>query len=66
MKTPARSLSPAELTELEEIRRGLMLAEVLRIRKGYCDDADRYPTEWGIKTELGLYRTVRRIVLEGC
>ncbi len=51
----------AAITEAEETRRGLMLAEVLRIKKAR-GEKDRFDTEWGTKTALGLYRTVARIV----
>lgn len=52
-----------KLTEEEEARRGEALAEVLNLKKirgGH--DAGRYPTTWGTKTALGLYRTTRRII----
>ena len=56
-----------DLTEQEELRRGELLAEVLRLRKrkGATDREPRYQTDWGSKTALGLYRTVERIVLDG-
>ena len=53
-----------QLTEQEQQRRGEMLVSILNLRKekGY---ADRYKTEWGNKTALGLFRMVERIILDG-
>lgn len=47
-----------KITESEMIRRGENLAEIFRLKKvgGF------YRTEWGAKTALGLYLTVKRIV----
>lgn len=47
--------------EKEMARRGKQLAEILGLKK---NRAGRYDTTWGDKTEIGLYRTARR-VLEG-
>lgn len=47
--------------EAEEKRRGELLARVLRL-KPVRGKPDRYGTEWGDKTALGLYRTVARII----
>lgn len=51
-----------EISEDEERRRGELIAEVLGYKKrggGY------YHTKWGTKTDLGLFRVMKRIVLEG-
>lgn len=51
-----------KLTEAEEIRRGQLMAEILGLR----ENANRqYRTQWGTKTALGLFRTMKRIVEEG-
>ena len=50
------------LTEQEQTRRGGMLADVLLLRK---DRLGRWPSAWGNKTDLGLYRTIKRIIEEG-
>ena len=50
------------LSEQEQTRRGGMLADVLLLRK---DHEGRWPSAWGNKTNLGLYRTVKRIIEEG-
>jgi hypothetical protein len=57
------TLQPEALTELEETRRGIVLADVLRLRAKR--DNGRYDLEGGDKTALGLYRTVKRIIEEG-
>lgn len=49
------------LREAEQTRRGDLLAYVLAL---HINDG-RYQTEWGDKTALGLYRTVKRILEEG-
>jgi len=46
------------LTESEEIKRGQLLAKVLNLKK----KGDFYKTDWGTKTDLGLFRVVERIV----
>lgn len=55
------------LTEEQEIARGRMLAELLRLKpiKGEGWSVDRYDTTWGTKTALGLFRTVAAVVNEG-
>lgn len=53
-----------ELTEAQETRRGELLAKVLKLRKDR-EHPDRYVTEWGTKTPLGLFRAVSRIVADG-
>lgn len=52
------------LTEAEEIRRGNMLAEALHLKRDKTYP-DRWLTDWGNKTSLGLFRTVKRMVEEG-
>lgn len=54
----------APLTEQEETRRGEMLALVLQLQKSQAEPG-RYRTDWGTKTPLGIFRTVKRIVEEG-
>ncbi len=49
-----------ELSEQEQARRGQLLARVLMLKKKR--DNGRWDTTWGDKTDLGLYRTVARIV----
>ena len=51
------------INEAEETRRGQMLADVLDLP--HSTEPGRYRTEWGSKTALGLYRTVKRIIEEG-
>jgi len=59
------------MDEREEARRGKLLAEVLGLKpltKRTTDtaaDIGRYATTWGTKTDLGLFRTVKRIIEEG-
>jgi hypothetical protein len=53
--------TPAPLDEAEETRRGKAIAEVLQLRKVH----GRYQTTWGSKTELGLFRTLQRLIMEG-
>ena len=43
----------------EEARRGKLLADVLGLE---LDEENRWPTEWGNKTNVGLYRMVERIL----
>lgn len=52
------------LSEAEQTRRGELLAVTLGVRKSQAEPG-RYCTDWGTKTPLGLYRTVKRIVEEG-
>ncbi len=52
------------LTEQQEAERGALLAHVLKLRKD-SEHKDRWQTTWGTKTDLGLFRTVKRIVEEG-
>jgi hypothetical protein len=55
---------PEELDEAEEMRRGAMLADALNLKRDE-DFPDRWLTDWGNKTNLGLYRIVRRLIVEG-
>jgi len=51
-----------QLTEIQEMERGQLLAKVLNLKKrpnGW------YDTEWGTKTDLGSFRTVKRIIEKG-
>lgn len=68
--------NPTELTEAEETRRGQLLVEMLGLeedkypamgskRRTVSYDPPRYSTQWGRKTALGLFRSVRRLVLDG-
>ena len=52
------------LSEQEQARRGELIADTLQLRKSHAEPG-RYCTDWGTKTPLGLYRTVKRIVEEG-
>ncbi len=54
----------APLTEAEEARRGALLAQILKLRRDR-EYPDRWQTEWGTKTNLGLFRIVVRIVEDG-
>lgn len=51
------------LPESEETRRGQLLVDVLCLRPS--KEKGRYHTQWGTKTPLGLYRTIKRIVEQG-
>lgn len=53
-----------EITEAEEARRGELIAKALRLKRDR-EYPDRYPTDWGTKTNLGLYRMLKRIVEDG-
>lgn len=56
------------LSETEQARRGGLAARVLRLKRAALvgrDRDDRWRTEWGTKTDLGLFRTIERIVKEG-
>ena len=52
------------LSEQEQTRRGQLLADTLQLRKSQAEPG-RYCTDWGTKTALGLYRTVKRIIEQG-
>lgn len=51
-----------EIDETEETRRGQLLVDVLHLHRA---ERGRYHTQWGTKTPLGIYRTVKRIVEDG-
>lgn len=53
-----------DLTEVEESRRGRLVAELIGLKR---DESypDRWLTDCGNKTDLGLYRTLRRFIVEG-
>lgn len=62
--------SPAmALSEAEELKRGKMIVELLGLRKIREISKRRgipiFQTSGGTKTELGLFRTVARVVLDG-
>jgi hypothetical protein len=52
------------ISEKEEIRRGELIAQVLKLKRSK-EYPDRFNTEWGTKTPLGLFRIINRIVLDG-
>ena len=64
MKTKTPPPAPAALPEAEQARRGQMIAEALNLRKCF-EHADRWRTDWGTKTSLGLFRTLKRMIDEG-
>jgi hypothetical protein len=53
-----------EISEAEETRRGEELCRVLKLRRE-PGETGRYRTAWGSKTPLGIFRTVKRLVLDG-
>lgn len=53
-----------QLTEQEEERRGRLIAEALRLKRDKKHE-NRYRTEWGTKTDLGLFRMMERLVIDG-
>jgi hypothetical protein len=52
------------LTETEETRRGELIARILKLKHSR-EYPDRYNTEWGTKTALGLFRIMARLVEDG-
>lgn len=60
LDTPAKicTMPHMQITEDEMIRRGENLAQILCLKKVGVF----YRTEWGDKTALGLYLTVKRIM----
>jgi hypothetical protein len=57
-------MNPSELTEQEEMRRGAILARFFKLKR--CrDNRTVYNTPVGTKTDLGLFRTVCRIIIDG-
>ncbi len=61
MSNEIHPLTILPLGEDEETKRGALIAEVLGLRK----KGERYNTSWGTKTDLGLYRTMLRIIIDG-
>ena len=55
---------PKELTEAQMAERGALLAKVLKL-KHELEYPDRWQTDWGTKTNLGLFRIVVRIIEDG-
>jgi len=53
-----------DITEEEQTRRGAILASILKLKRDR-EYPDRWQTTWGTKTDLGLFRCVERIVLDG-
>jgi len=58
------SKSRAPINEIEQARRGKVIAEALGL-KASPEHPDRYDTQWGGKTCLGLFRMIKRIIDEG-
>jgi len=62
------------MTEVQEAEAGRMIAEILLLRHDLddphrwrtrdLDDPHRWRTTWGSKTDLGLFRSVARMVDE--
>jgi len=52
------------ITETEEARRGALLASVLNLKRDRVYP-DRWLTDWGNKTNLGLFRICERIIKDG-
>lgn len=52
-----------KINESEEIRRGQLLAKILKLKKknGFYHLSEGFDT----KTDLGLFRVIERIVLDG-
>ena len=50
-----------EVIEREQIEAGKQLAEVFRLKRSK-EFPDRYETDWGTKTALGVYLVAERIV----
>lgn len=53
-----------ELTETEQARRGRLIAQALGAKQDR-QYPDRWRTDWGTKTDLGLFRIVERFILDG-
>jgi hypothetical protein len=54
------------IDETEETQRGELIVQLLNLKPSRRDgEAGRVDTEWGTKTPLGLYRTLKRIIEEG-
>lgn len=58
-----------ELTEIEEARRGKLIADALFVRRDENCEARKQSgwikTAWGTKTHLGLYRMLKRLIEDG-
>jgi hypothetical protein len=52
------------INETEETRRGELIVQILMLEPSRRESG-RYETEWGTKTPLGLYRTIKRIIEKG-
>jgi hypothetical protein len=63
-KASAAPEKPAQIDEAEEARRGALIREVLQLRRS-IEYPDRVNTAWGNKTDLGLFRTLKRIIEDG-
>jgi len=57
-------MTDTHLTITQEEERGKLIARVLGLKPSKIEQG-RYMTEWGTKTAIGLYRTVKRLVEEG-
>jgi len=49
-------------TDAADARMGALIAELLHLKR---DAQGRWPTAWGNKTDIGLARTLRRVLEEG-
>jgi hypothetical protein len=58
------TMTTNEMTEAEQARRGEMIAAALKLKRDK-DYPDRYQTEWGTKTALGLFRILKRMIQDG-
>jgi hypothetical protein len=63
-KASAAPEKTAQIDETEEARRGALIREVLQLRRS-IEYRDRVNTAWGNKTDLGLFRTMKRIIEDG-
>jgi hypothetical protein len=52
------------IAEPEEARRGALIREVLGLRKSR-DNPTVVNTTWGTKTDIGLFRVMQRLVIDG-
>jgi hypothetical protein len=57
----ATSSDVSAMTEAQEIAAGRSLAYGLKLRRDK-EHRDRWQTNWGSKTDLGLWRTVQRMI----
>jgi len=64
MTTTASDQQIRTISETEESRRGALLAQVLKLRRDR-EHSDRWQTQWGTKTDLGLFRICERMVKDG-